>query len=85
LDICIVHVQVFFRTLNKKTVSETKTYDYSITDGGSFWSALGGVFSLFLGISLAAVFEVVEIFIDFIANALSYIAGRSLGRDYHYI
>ena len=50
--------QVFFNTLNQKMINETKTYDPDLQNGGSLWSSLGGVLSLFLGISFAMLFEV---------------------------
>ena len=49
----------------------------------SMMSALGGVLSLYLGISFATLFEIVEIFIDLIQNMINYIAGRPVGRKYH--
>ena len=52
------YFQVFFNTLNQKMINETKTYDPSLENGGSLWSSLGGVLSLFLGISFAMFFEV---------------------------
>ena len=51
--------QVFYNTLNQKMINETKTYDPSLENGGSLWSSLGGVLSLFLGVSFAMFFEVV--------------------------
>ena len=50
--------KVFYNTLNQKTINESKTYDPSLYNGGSLWSSLGGVLSLFLGISFAMFFEV---------------------------
>ena len=50
--------QVFYNTLNQKMIKETKTYDPSLENGGSLWSSLGGVLSLFLGVSFAMLFEV---------------------------
>ena len=49
---------MFYNTLNQKTINESKTYDPSLYNGGSLWSSLGGVLSLFLGISFAMFFEV---------------------------
>jgi hypothetical protein len=46
-------------------------------------SALGGVLSLYLGISFAMLFEVVEIFIDFIQNLINFLGGLPLGRKHH--
>ena len=52
--------QVFFNTLNQKVINETKTYDPDLQNGGSLWSSLGGVLSLFLGVSFAMFFEVIS-------------------------
>ena len=49
---------MFYNTLNQKMIRETKTYDPSLENGGSLWSSLGGVLSLFLGVSFAMLFEV---------------------------
>ena len=53
--------KVFYNTLNQKTINESKTYDPSLYNGGSLWSSLGGVLSLFLGISFAMFFEVLSL------------------------
>ena len=37
---------------------------------GSLMSSLGGAISLYLGIALAMIFEVIELFIDFIINVI---------------
>jgi hypothetical protein len=37
-------------------------------EDGSFMSALGGALSLYLGIALAMIFEIIELFIDFFFN-----------------
>ncbi len=39
---------------------------------GSFFSALGGALSLYLGIALAMIFEIIELFIDFGVNLCRY-------------
>jgi hypothetical protein len=44
------------------------TLGFQLTDG-SFISALGGALSLYLGISIAMVFEFIELLIDFFINA----------------
>ena len=41
-------------------INETKTYDPDLQNGGSLWSSLGGVLSLFLGVSFAMFFEVIS-------------------------
>ena len=46
-------------------------------------TAIGGQISLFLGVSIAMVFEVVEILIDFTSNTINWMMGRPLGRPFH--
>ena len=46
-------------------------------------TAIGGQISLFLGISIAMVFEVVEIALDFTNNVINWTVGRPLGRSHH--
>ena len=52
----------------------------SLLQGSSLFSGIGGVLSLFLGISLAMVFEIVELLLDFLGNLLNWIQGKPLGR-----
>ena len=78
-------MQVFFNTLNEKTIKEVKTYDMDPTTGGSFWSSLGGALSLCLGVSFAMLFEVIEILIDLLANIVNYVSGRDIGKAHHAI
>jgi hypothetical protein len=44
-------------------------------EDGSFMSALGGALSLYLGVALAMIFEVIELFIDFFSNLYEYRKG----------
>ena len=46
-------------------------------------TAIGGQISLFLGVSIAMVFEVVEIILDLTNNIMNWIIGRPLGRPFH--
>ena len=54
-----------------------------IMQQSSMMSALGGVLSLYLGISFATLFEIVEIFIDLLHNMINSIGGRPVGRKHH--
>jgi len=45
-------------------------------------SGIGGVLSLYLGVPLAMLFEIFEIFMDLVANSLNLMAGKPLGRDH---
>ena len=70
----LLKVNVFYSSLMEKTVTDKKDYDLRVgieQDGsscnnivnqdGSFFSALGGSLSLWLGISFCALFEMVHI------------------------
>ena len=89
----LLQVNVYFKSLNVRTVIEEPIYDrvrkfiflkdskncsnkfvgnfifenFQI-DGAAFISALGGALSLFLGISISMVFEVIEFVIDLTLN-----------------
>ena len=73
LEYDLLKVNVFYNSLTEKTITDVKDYDvtvcicmlgllknFSLQDG-SFFSALGGSLSLWLGISFCALFELVEI------------------------
>ena len=45
-------------------------------------SGIGGALSLYLGISIAMMFEYVEIFLDIIANIFNWMLGKPLGRKH---
>ena len=93
----LLKINVYFDSLHQKSVTETKDYDWGVSiliskiliwlitffQGSSMMSALGGVLSLYLGISFAMLFEVVEIFMDFIQNFINFLVGRPLGRKHH--
>ena len=55
----LLKLNVYYNSLNVRTVKEDIKYDLITTI-----YALGGAISLYLGISLAMVFEVLEFFID---------------------
>ena len=82
MDFILVSGQVFFSTLNGKVVAETVTYTTTMA-GGTFWGSLGGVLSLFLGISFALLFEIFEFFVDFFFNVMNFIMGKGIGRPLH--
>ena len=73
LEYDLLKVNVFYNSLMEKTITDEKDYDvtvcicmlgllknFSLQDG-SFFSALGGSLSLWLGISFCALFELVKI------------------------
>ena len=74
----LLRVSVFYDSLNEKTITTSAVYT-----GSNIFSSLGGVLSLFLGISFAMLFEVIEILLDFLNNFFNWMAGRPLGRIYH--
>ena len=59
----LLQVNVFFNTLNTHTVKESIYYD-PIT----MIYAFGGALSLYLGISLAMIFEIFEWLVDTVSN-----------------
>ena len=75
----LLQINVYFKTLNVKRVGETAVYDSLF--GSSFVAALGGALSLFLGISLSMVFEVLEFIVDLLLNLCVYCAKGSLDDD----
>jgi len=74
----LLRVSVYFNTLNERSIETKEVYDQTTT-----LSSLGGVFSLYLGISLGMLFELLEVFIDFLQNMINRILGKSYGRKYH--
>ena len=56
-----MQVLVYFSTLEVTKITETKKWE-----NNDIMTGLGGVLSLFLGISLVAVFEYLELFIRLI-------------------
>ena len=67
----LLSVKVFFQSLNIRNIQESVKYDL-IT---SIY-AIGGAVSLYLGISLAMVFEVFELAIDWLINLFMYCSGK---------
>ena len=67
----LLSVKVFFQSLNIRNIQESVKYDL-IT---SIY-AIGGAVSLYLGISLAMVFEVLELAIDWLINLCMYCSGK---------
>ena len=73
LEYDLLKVNVFYNSLMEKTITDEKDYDVTVCicmvgllknfspQDGSFFSALGGSISLWLGISFCALFELVEI------------------------
>ena len=89
----ILQINVYFDTLSEHVIETKATYRVgevltffqkltSSFQGSSLLSGIGGVLSLFLGISLAMVFEIVELLLDFLGNLLNWIQGKPLGREY---
>ena len=63
----LLKVNVFMKTKNIKKVVETPTYNYT-----TILYAIGGAVSLFLGISITMLFEVLELFADMVINLAKY-------------
>jgi len=78
----LLKINVYYDSMSLKTIKETASYPGGIL-GSAFLSGLGGVLSLFLGISFAMLFEVFELLLDLILNGSNYVLGRSLGRSNH--
>ena len=59
----LLKFNVYFKTMDSRLVEESQMYDLL-----ALLYALGGALSLFLGISLAMVFEIVEFVVDIVIN-----------------
>ena len=59
----LLKVDVYLKSMETRTVVESPTYEFN-----SMLYALGGAISLFLGISLSMIFEVLELLIDIFLN-----------------
>ena len=59
----LLKVDVYLKSIESRTVVESPTYEFN-----SMLYALGGAISLFLGISLSMIFEVLELLIDIFLN-----------------
>ena len=84
---------MYFDTLSVQHIETKATYGVCnvmqlhnflkcLYQGSALYSGIGGVLSLFLGISIAMVFEIVELLLDFLANFLNWAQGKPLGRIY---
>ena len=91
-----MHVSVYFDSFNIKQILNKKVYEVKTfshlnlcckTSQGVFdtetTTAIGGQLSLYLGVSIAMVFEVLEIILDLVGNTLNWLRGRPLGRQHH--
>ena len=89
----LVQVNVYFDSLSEELISSNILYTVGALiissrclncllyfQGSSLMSGIGGVLSLYLGISIAMVFEIVEIFLDLFGNVLNWMSGKPLGR-----
>ena len=59
--------QVYFMSLNVKSITETARYSLA-----SFISTIGGSMGVWVGFSVCMVFEVIELLLDIIAKVLCY-------------
>ena len=50
------------------------------TQDGSFFNALGGCLSLWLGISFCSLFEILELVFDLLGNFINRVAQKAIGR-----
>ena len=90
----LLRVSVYFNTLNERVITTSKVYDVRVIriqlgnhgkyfQLSNFLSSLGGVFSLYLGISLGMLFELFEVLLDAIQNLCFWIVGKPFGRKHH--
>ena len=73
----LLQINVYFNSLNEETISADIVYPIM---GSAFASAFGGVMSLYLGIPIAMLFELVEILLDLLGNFFNWTNGKPLGR-----
>ena len=59
--------QVYFMSLNVKSITETARYSLA-----SFISTIGGSMGVWVGFSVCMVFEVIELLLDIIAKVICY-------------
>ena len=93
-----MHVSVYYNSFNTKYVVNNKVYEVrdkgrllielnlfcvQTWHSTAMTSAIGGQISLFLGISIAMLFEVLEIILDFTSNIINWVLRKPLGRPYH--
>ena len=65
----LLQVNVFFQSLNVRQIDESPTYGT-----GTLVVALGGALSLYLGISVSMVFEIIELVVDILINLFTFCA-----------
>ncbi|XP_042858754.1 uncharacterized protein LOC122244849, partial [Penaeus japonicus] len=68
----MMRVDVFFHTLNVDDVTQIGKYE----NAWGLVSSLGGALSLYMGISVILLVEVIEFFIYLVVNSCLYVAGR---------
>ena len=73
----LLQINVYFNSLNEETISADIVYPIM---GSAITSAFGGVMSLYLGIPIAMLFELVEILLDLVGNFFNWASGKPLGR-----
>ena len=73
----LLQINVYYNSLNEQKISAEIVYPFG---GSAFASAFGGVMSLYLGIPIAMLFELIEIVLDFIGNFFNWTSGKPLGR-----
>ena len=73
----LLQINVYFNSLNEETISADIVYPIM---GSAFTSAFGGVMSLYLGIPIAMLFELVEILLDLLGNFFNWTNAKPLGR-----
>ena len=74
----LLQVQIYFTSLNVQVITESAVYDWN---DSSMVAAIGGALSLYLGISISMIFEVIELFLDFFHNTFLYCKGGSRALD----
>ena len=71
----LMQLNIYFDSLSEELISSDILYTPT-----TLLSGIGGALSLYLGISIAMVFEIVEIFLDSIGNFFNWTNGKPLGR-----
>ena len=64
-----ITLSIYYKSLNFRNVQENETYQFS-----TIISSLGGALSLYLGISLVMIFEIIELLIDLAGNIFKKLA-----------
>ena len=88
----LIKVNIYYTSLNEKTTEDVIAYNFEVrmrnktfsdinkTQDGSFFNALGGCLSLWLGISFCSLFEILELVFDLIGNFINRVAQKAIGR-----